>query len=272
MVNEKGELNDELGFASGFASPVGNSITVTDTSHYITQPFVAGGPADIFRRHGGFILSRVHRRMACNRLPTWGAAGGLVVLEIGADLYGGGTADGRRVMLPLGRDATFNWDYLNNNGRLIVQRAIEWGIEQGPFKVLGPSLWFATQAKVVTSGAPGLDAWNNSEILSFADPGLAFEPGTTGGTLSAVLDLNAFGSDVVIDAMHYVGSDITVGSANSVDLQTGDILLSTAADETLTSLNSISVKDEDVFVFRPFAAGGLSMRHFYLSDRRFGDS
>ena len=41
----------------------------------------------------------------------------------------GGTAAGRRVMLPLGRstNSNFNWDYLNNNGRLLVQRALQWG-------------------------------------------------------------------------------------------------------------------------------------------------
>ncbi|MCF6193674.1 MAG: DUF5050 domain-containing protein, partial [Kangiellaceae bacterium] len=40
---------------------------------------------------------------------------------------GTSTAAGRRVILPIGRSNKFNWDYLNNNGRLLVQRALEWG-------------------------------------------------------------------------------------------------------------------------------------------------
>jgi hypothetical protein len=32
------------------------------------------------------------------------------------------------VLLPLGRETGLNWNYLNNNGRLIVQRAIDWGM------------------------------------------------------------------------------------------------------------------------------------------------
>ena len=42
VINEAGGLNDELGVAAGSAQTVGNSITITDTSHYITQPFAAG--------------------------------------------------------------------------------------------------------------------------------------------------------------------------------------------------------------------------------------
>ena len=51
-----------------------------------------------------------------------------MVLDKGAALAGGGTAAGRRVMLPLGTEAKLNWDYLNGNGRLMVQRALQWGM------------------------------------------------------------------------------------------------------------------------------------------------
>ncbi len=45
-------------------------------------------------------------------------------------------------------------------------------------------------------------------------------------------------------------------------LLAGDLLLSTADNETLTSLNSLSVNDEDVFVFRPATAGDYSSGTF----------
>ena len=125
LVSEEGRLNDELGIASGFAWPVGASINVTDTSHYITQVF-PNGALSIYQ--GGMEGLTVSGTQApdLQTLANWGTAGALVVLEQGAQLDGGGTAAGRRVMLPLGREADFNWNYLNNNGRLIVQRAIEW--------------------------------------------------------------------------------------------------------------------------------------------------
>ena len=70
-------------------------------------------------------------------LAEIGGAEGLMVLDSGETTLNG-SAPARRVALPLGRvtDSNFNWKYLNNNGRLIVQRALEWArdadIELGP--------------------------------------------------------------------------------------------------------------------------------------------
>jgi len=68
------------------------------------------------------------------QLADSSGVGSLVLLETGAaeipfggSYSGDGTASGRRVMLPFGRDGSFNWKYLNSNGRLLVQRAIQWG-------------------------------------------------------------------------------------------------------------------------------------------------
>ena len=260
-MTEEGELNDVLGFAAGFISKVSDRITVTDASHYITQPFVTGELQIFSAGMEGLSVSGTPAG-GLQSLADLGAAGGLVVLDIGADLYGGGTANGRRVMLPLGRDATFNWDYLNNNGRLIVQRAIEWATNKQPAAPPGESLWFSTLDDVSGSGAPGLDAWTNGEVITLTNPNLIFEPGTTNGTFSSILNLDDFGNGADIDALHYVGSAITVGSTNSVGLLAGDLLLSTADNETLTSLNSLSVNDEDVFVFRPATAGDYSSGTF----------
>ena len=47
-----------------------------------------------------------------------------------------------------------------------------------------------------------------------------------------------------------------------MDLVAGDVLLSTAENETLTSINSLSVNDEDVFVFRPQSPGDYSAGTF----------
>jgi hypothetical protein len=63
-----------------------------------------------------------------------------------------------------------------------------------------------------------------------------------------------------------------VGSgANSLDLLAGDLLLSTQGDETLTSSNSLSIKQEDVFVFRPDTPGDYTSGSFiFLLENPFG--
>ena len=136
-------------------------------------------------------------------------------------------------------------------------RSAHVGAGSGEITFSEPSLWLSTLDDVASSGAPGLDSWTGGEVIAIASPSFALEPGATDGTFSSILNLDDFAadSDADIDAIHYVGSDITVGSANSVALLSGDVLLSTVSDETLTSTNSLAVNDEDVFAFRPDVAG-----------------
>ncbi|MDX1697877.1 MAG: LamG domain-containing protein, partial [Thiohalobacterales bacterium] len=126
VVSEDGDYNDDLGFASGSGWPIGNSITVTDTSHYITAPFAAG-QLDIYA--GGMEQLTVSgtEGPGLQTLADAGEAGALVVLDTGATGSGGTPVAGPRVMLPVGRAANVNWDHLNANGRLLVQRALQWG-------------------------------------------------------------------------------------------------------------------------------------------------
>ena len=86
----------------------------------------------------------------------------------------------------------------------------------------------------------------------------------TNGTFSSVVNLDGFASDgnAEIHGLHYVESNITVGGANSVALQPGDVLITTADNESLTSNNAITVNNEDVFVFRPASAGDYSAGDF----------
>ena len=130
-------------------------------------------------------------------------------------------------------------------------------------------LWLTTDGDVGSpSGAPGLDSWTDGTVLLFGDPDLAFEPGTTNGTLSSVVDLNSLTQDGGLDltAMHYVTTNITVGTTNSFDLLEGDLLLAHygSSSEVLTSTNSLTVNREDVFVFRPDTPGDYSSGSFYM--------
>ncbi len=124
------------------------------------------------------------------------------------------------------------------------------------------ALWLTTATDETNSGAPGLNSWTGGEVLQFGGS-LSFEPGTTSGTFSAIFDLDdpAFSdTDTIVNALHHVGRDITVGT-NSFQLYAGDILLSTQASENLTGL---SVDEKSVFVFRPDTPGDYSSGTFTL--------
>ena len=122
-------------------------------------------------------------------------------------------------------------------------------------------LWLSTQGNA--NDAPGLSSWTDTEIVSFDKPNLTFEPGPTGqtsGTFALIVDMAPFGpSD--IDAGHYVNAAMTIAG---LTLNQGDLLLSTTDNETLTSINSLSVNDEDVFIFRPVSLDDYSSGTFFM--------
>jgi len=127
VVSQDGSYNSALGFSTGSVWSVGAAINVTDTSHYITTPFPAG-PLNIYSAAMEQLTVSGSEAPGLQTLADSGGAGSLVVLDKGAMGTGGVPIPGRRVMLPLGRDANFNWDYLNSSGRLLVQRALQWGM------------------------------------------------------------------------------------------------------------------------------------------------
>jgi hypothetical protein len=118
------------------------------------------------------------------------------------------------------------------------------------------------------NGGAGLGSWTSGEVLELTDPNLTFESvSNTDGTLSSLLN---HGSLVVdgsanVDAIHYVSRDITVGGGGgSLNLLTGDILLSLASTEDLSSTNTLTVENSDVFRFRPDTAGDYSAGTFQM--------
>ena len=229
LVNEEGESNDEFGIASSFAWPVGNAINVTDTTHYITSVFPAG-MLRIFSHSMEGLSVAGPQAPGLQILTDWGGAGSLVVLETGATSYifdegsvdGTRPAAGRRVMLPLGREANLNWNYLNNNGQLIVQRALQWATENnGP--VVSDPIILSTASPATLGG------------LDFDDIDLAeYDPVGNSATLFFEGALTTLNSD--IDALHV--------------LENGNFLLSTKDAATLEGL---SFADGDLVEYDPAA-------------------
>ncbi len=126
VITEDGLYNDALGISNNAGATTGSAINITDTSHYITEIF-APGPLEIYDADMEQLVIFNGPAPDLQELAHIGGYASLVALEAGAALKGGATAAGRRAMLPLGRVGRFNWDYLNNNGRLIVQRTLQWG-------------------------------------------------------------------------------------------------------------------------------------------------
>ncbi|MCE2027840.1 beta strand repeat-containing protein [Sessilibacter corallicola] len=91
--------------------------------------------------------------------------------------------------------------------------------------------------------------------------------GNSSAFLTNVLDLSSFtNGSVDLDAAHFVSNDITLGvGANAVDLQAGDLILSTATNRTFTGTDGgeLSVNRDDLFIFRPTTAGDFSSGSFH---------
>jgi len=132
------------------------------------------------------------------------------------------------------------------------------------------SIVFSTIGSPTGTGAPGLDSWTSGSVLRFGTPGLSLGGGSTSGTFSLVADANGTVDDgsTNIDSYHFVTRDITIGTANPVTLQAGDVLFSLADDETITFQTPggpvpVTFSKGDVVLFSPvnpgqFTTGTLS--------------
>lgn len=119
-------------------------------------------------------------------------------------------------------------------------------------------LWLSPTSNVTTSSG---FTYHDGVIARFTSPGLALGSGTTAGSFSQVFDLDTFAGDgnADIDGVHWVNSTVTIGTGTTFTLQRGDVLLSTSGDETL---GGVSIKSEDIVVFRPTTAGDYSSGAF----------
>jgi type II secretory pathway pseudopilin PulG len=128
------------------------------------------------------------------------------------------------------------------------------------------ALWITTVG--AASGIPVLSTWQPLEGIAFRDPNLSYEPsdpiGTTSGSYAAVFNIGNFtGSSTSVDAIHYVTTNMTIGSVLTVDVAVGDLLLSVSSNSvTLTSTNSLTVGRNEVFIFRPNQLGNYTSGTF----------
>jgi prepilin-type N-terminal cleavage/methylation domain-containing protein len=141
VVIEK--MMTQFGIADGWIPKARDEIDIIDNSHYITSPFSTGlltylssmqnVTILIFGQAPGLTTLANVNDVGIKWVPA------LAVIDIGGELVGGDTAAGRRVQLPWG-GSDFSFNTLNNDGKTIMKRAIEWaaavkgvsGEEPGP--------------------------------------------------------------------------------------------------------------------------------------------
>ncbi len=131
VVCEEAALNDDFGIASGRAWFFDDQINITDNSHAITSPFSTGlltitsFTTELTSRRGTLAggLTVLAERTS-NTEST------LDVIDTGGALYGGGNAAGRRTFLPWG-GSSFDYSLLTADGLTIMQRALEWALQDG---------------------------------------------------------------------------------------------------------------------------------------------
>ncbi|QDU90389.1 hypothetical protein Pla175_37930 [Pirellulimonas nuda] len=139
IVNEHPGLVDDFGFGATASTKFAWSATVASSSHYINQD-LSGSSASPFALMGAMTKIDGKQADSLNAILTLDDVPSLATVDPDEALYGGGAAPGRRVMLPWG-DSGFDPSSLNETGRLLTCRSIEWatglGDESPDFRTFG---------------------------------------------------------------------------------------------------------------------------------------
>ena len=133
------------------------------------------------------------------------------------------------------------------------------------------ALLLSTEGDVSAGGQPGTDTFEKGDVVQIGDPNLNYGNALTSGTFALAFDVDLFASGANTDGVHFVTSDIQVGSSD-FQLKAGDVLLSTDGTENFSSgstppagfTNNLTVSDGDVLVFRPDTVGDFSAGTFAL--------
>jgi hypothetical protein len=134
VVNEDPALHNVFGFSSVRTLSTGNPSLDTEAAHYITSPFGGSTVLALFTSDQAIGASSGTLPSGLEIIGRWASGslsslGGLLVLETGATISGGGTAAGRRVQMPWGGQegvSVIDVNSLTSDGLTIMKRAIEW--------------------------------------------------------------------------------------------------------------------------------------------------
>ncbi len=170
-----------------------------------------------------------------------------------------------------------DWDLEYTRGSVESRLAFAGPARQAWSATLAPvdlTLHLATRNDVTSGGQPGTDTFSEGDLIAIRDPNLDLGPGTTNGTFSIAIDVDAFAPGIDLSAAHVVSRNITIGSPG-FQLLAGDLLLtSKASATTFTSNNTaprdpgfaatVDATDYDLVVYRPDTPGDYSTGAFAL--------
>ena len=252
IVNEKAALVDELGIASGNNTVVTDDVQVVDNSHFITEIF----PAGTLSIYSADMRARTITGPApgAQILADYSGAGTVVALDEGATTVGGGPASSRRVMLPFTPSSTFNSAYVNNNGWLIVQRAIAWAMNSGATStnllmvVVDPA-----NLTVAESARKSLvESWGYTvTLIDEADTQTTFD------TAVAANDVVYVSETIIADTVNTKLTAATIGVVYEEYRLDNDLGLATSSASWLES--DIVITDNTHYITQPFATGALTL-------------
>ena len=169
VVIEK--ITDNFGIAAYWQTKSRTDIDIIDNSHHITSPFSVGvltcvtslQPLTLINSGGAPDLTTLAQTF--NVGSNWDP--GLVVIDLGGELQGGGTAAGPRVQLPWGGTG-FDINSLNADGQTIMQRAIEWAAD-GAGAAPGSDTYADSFAGQAFNGSSGTLDWSTSPWVEIGE-------------------------------------------------------------------------------------------------------
>lgn len=215
VVCEEGYLSDELGISSWRSTYSSDEVDIVDTTHSITSSFSAGlvtiANANIkLYRYSGTVGAGVIA--PAERANSSYAA--LAVLDTGDTDYQGNASPGRRVMLPWG-PTNYGFDHLNDAGRTLVQRSLEWAANTASGG--------AIRSGVVTVGSSpqvvAISGFTNPVVVCTPNyrnnnvPIVARVSNVTTSSFSVWLQ-NPSGASVVAEDVHYI---VVEAGAHEID-------------------------------------------------------
>ncbi len=253
IVSAEGDLNDELGLGGGLTTVVTDTVQITANDHYITS---------VFRLESlpfKTVASEMHGVSGATApegsvLATAAGAPAVVTVDAGAALAGGGASPGRRVLVPVGK-RDVGWEFLTNEGALLVQRALAWA--QGAANAPGPSLLLV----VVNDGSLTvqeeakrtlIESWGfEVTLLDEDDNQSAFDTALVDAAVVFVTE-DATASDV--------GNKLT---AATVGVVTEEVNLANdlgmAGEPEWGSGTQVTIDVDDHYITEPFSAGSLTV-------------
>lgn len=257
VVNEHAELADEFGIASSSISIESRDyLAIQNNTHYITYGLsladltITTSTQNLVRRTGTLAAGAV--TLANVRRTPGQEDPGLISLEVGAALYGGGNAAGRRVQLPI--DSTFNIAAVNASGLSIFQRSVEWAARPNPS--IGDLLFVVANAGSLTAQETvrrmQIDVWGYDVTL--IDDG---DSQANYNAAAAANDVVYISEEVVSTTLGTKLTNAAIGVVNEeADLNDE---LGVSSSGAWPSAATITINNNSHYITSPFSTGALTL-------------